>query len=303
MEVLNGIIDWHVRGTRFGIHVNDRGLLECGEPGSQLTWMDAKVGDYVVTPRKGMPVEVQALWYNALRIMEGFAVQLQDANAEERFSRMAERAKASFKDLFWNESAGCLFDVVDGEDKDESIRPNQMFAVSLTHPILTGDRALRVIERVERDLLTPVGLRSLARNQRAYRPRYGGDSWTRDTGYHQGTVWSWLLGPFITGYLKVKNYSDPAKEKARQWLRTFEGHLLDAGVGQVSEIFDADSPHQPRGCIAQAWSVGEILRATVEDVLQIRPKFEFQNACILASASVRADQVAHRLEEFTQPRE
>jgi glycogen debranching enzyme len=265
--------------------------------------MDAKVGDYVVTPRKGMPVEVQALWYNALRIMEGFAVQLQDANAEERFSRMAERAKASFNDLFWNESAGCLFDVVDGEDKDESIRPNQMLAVSLTHPILTGDRALRVIERVERDLLTPVGLRSLARNQRAYRPRYGGDSWTRDTGYHQGTVWSWLLGPFITGYLKVKNYSDPAKEKARQWLRTFEGHLLDAGVGQVSEIFDADSPHQPRGCIAQAWSVGEILRATVEDVLQIRPKFEFQNACILASASVRADQVAHRLEEFTQPRE
>ena len=130
MEVLNGIIDWHVRGTRFGIHLNDCGLLEAGEPRSQLTWMDAKVGEYAVTPRKGMPVEVQALWYNALRIMEGFAVQLQDAKAEERFNRMAERAKASFNDLFWNQNAGCLFDLVDGEDKDESMRPNQIFAVS-----------------------------------------------------------------------------------------------------------------------------------------------------------------------------
>lgn len=140
------------------------------------------------------------------------------------------------------------------------------------------------MERIERDLLTPVGLLSLARNEHAYHPCYGGDPWTRDTGYHQGTVWSWLLGPFITGYIKVNNYSDPAKDNARQWLHAFEGHLLHAGLGQVSEIFDADSPHEPRGCIAQAWSVGEILRATVEDVLQIRPKFEARNARTLPSA-------------------
>ena len=157
LEVLKSIIDWHVRGTRFGIRMNDRGLIECGEPGSQLTWMDAKIGGHAVTPRKGMPVEIQALWYNALRTMEDFAARRNDTAATQRFSEMAERAKQSFGELFWNESAGCLFDVVDGEMRDASIRPNQIFAVSLTHPILTGERAARVMERVERDLLTPRG--------------------------------------------------------------------------------------------------------------------------------------------------
>ena len=264
LEVLKSIIDWHVRGTRFGIRMNDRGLIECGEPGSQLTWMDAKIGGYVVTPRKGMPVEIQALWYNALRTMEDFAAQLHDTAAKQRFSAMAERAKQSFGELFWNESAGCLFDVIDGEMRDASIRPNQIFAVSLTHPILTGKRAVRVMERVERDLLTPRGLRSLAKDDPQYRPRYEGSPWDRDTAYHQGTVWSWLLGPFVTGYLKAHEYSAPAREKADKWLQGLAKHLREAGLGQISEIFDADAPHMPRGCIAQAWSVAEILRATVE---------------------------------------
>jgi predicted glycogen debranching enzyme len=270
-EVLKRIVDWHLRGTRFGIHVNERGLLECGEPGSQLTWMDAKIGDYTVTPRQGMPVEVQALWYNALRIMEEFAVRLNDAVGARRFGEMAERAKESFDELFWNEGAGCLFDVVNGEMRDASIRPNQIFAVSLTHPILTGERAVRVLERVERDLLTPRGLRTLSKDDPQYRGRYEGNSWSRDTAYHQGTVWAWLLGPFVTGYLRTHEYSTAARDKAGAWLRGFEEHLREAGLGQVSEIFDADAPQAPRGAIAQAWSVAEILRALAEDVLLQRP--------------------------------
>jgi glycogen debranching enzyme len=271
LEVMTSIIDWHLRGTRFDIHVNERGLLECGEPGSQLTWMDAKVGDYAVTPRKGMPVEIQALWYNALRTMESLASDLKDTEVAQRYRQMAEHAKQSFHDLFWNESEGCLYDVIDGEMRDGSIRPNQVFAVSLTYPILTGERALRVMERIERDLLTPYGLRSLARNDSRYRPQYGGNPWSRDTAYHQGTVWSWLWGPFVTAFLRVHEYSAPAREKARNWLGSLHEHLSDAGLGQVSEIFDADAPHHPQGCVAQAWSVGEILRAIVEDVLRIKP--------------------------------
>ncbi|HEY3455093.1 MAG TPA: amylo-alpha-1,6-glucosidase [Bryobacteraceae bacterium] len=270
-DVLNSIIDWHLRGTRFCIHVNDRGLLECGEPGSHLTWMDVKIGDYAVTPRKGMPVEIEALWYNALCTMEDFAVRRNDAAASQKFGAMAARAKESFDELFWNEGAGCLFDVVDGEIRDASIRPNQIFSVSLTHPILTGERAARVLERVERDLLTPRGLRSLSKDDPQYRPHYQGPPWDRDNAYHQGTVWSWLLGPFVTSYLRVHDHSAPAREKAEAWLRGFEEHLREAGLGQISEIFDGDAPHTPRGCIAQAWSVGEILRALVEDVLGQRP--------------------------------
>jgi predicted glycogen debranching enzyme len=264
LEVLESIVDWHLRGTRFGIRMNDRGLIECGVAGSQLTWMDVKIGDYVVTPRKGMPVEIQALWYNALRTMEDFAVRRNDAAATQRFSEMAERAKRSFDDLFWNESAGCLFDVVDGEIRDASIRPNQVFAVSLTYPILTGERAVRVMEHVERDLLTPRGLRTLAKDDPQYRPHYEGSPWDRDNAYHQGTVWAWLLGPFVTGYLKAYEYSAVAREKADKWLRGLADHLLEVGLGQISEIFDGDAPHTPRGCIAQAWSVAETLRAMVE---------------------------------------
>ena len=256
LGVLSGIVDWHIRGTRFGIRMNDRGLIECGE---QLTWMDAKIGDYAVTPRKGMPVEIQALWYNALRTME-------DLEPSGRFSAMAETAKQSFDELFWNEATGCLYDLIDGDTRDASIRPNQIFAVSLTHPLVTGERARRVVERVERDLLTPRGLRSLAPSDPHYRPRYEGDPWSRDTAYHQGTVWAWLFGPFITAYLRVHENCPSAREQAKKWLYGFEDHLREAGLGQISEIFDGDPPYTPRGCIAQAWSVAEILRAVIEDL-------------------------------------
>jgi predicted glycogen debranching enzyme len=268
LEVLTGIVDWHIRGTRFGIHVNDRGLLECGEPGCQLTWMDAKVGDYVVTPRQGMPVEIQALWYNALRTMESLAVHLNDTASAKRYCEMAGRAQQAF-DLFWNADAGCLYDVIDGDRRDGSIRPNQILALSLTYPILTGERARHVVERVERDLLTPRGLRSLAAGDSRYRSRYEGNPWSRDTAYHQGTVWSWLLGPFITAYLRVNQHSVPARAKANEWLGGIQDHLLEAGLGQISEIFDADAPHTPRGCIAQAWSIGEILRAAIASTADV----------------------------------
>ena len=268
---LTDIIDWHVRGTRFGIRVVQDGLLASGEAGVQLTWMDAKVGDWVVTPRYGKAVEIQALWYNALRVMEHLAHRFGDKPGEKRYGEMAALANGSFNRVFWNEAAGCLYDVVNGDARDASIRPNQIFAVSLPHTMLSQEKAKRVVGVVERDLLTPYGLRSLAPNEPQYRGRYEGDQWSRDGAYHQGTVWTWLIGPFITAYMKVNGRTTKARQKAAQWLAGFGTHLSDAGLGQVSEIFDGDTPHQPRGCIAQAWSVAELLRAAVEDVLGARP--------------------------------
>jgi len=184
---------------------------------------------------------------------------------------MAALAARSFNRLFWNEAAGCLYDVVNGDARDGSIRPNQIFAVSLSHTMLSREKAKLVVEVVERDLLTPYGLRSLAPSDPQYRGRYQGDQWSRDGAYHQGTVWPWLMGPFITAYMKVKGRTKKGREKAVQWLAPFREHLSDAGLGQVSEIFDGDAPHRPRGCIAQAWSVAELLRAAAEDVLNVRP--------------------------------
>jgi predicted glycogen debranching enzyme len=270
-DVLADIIAWHVRGTRYGIRMDDDGLLASGEPGVQLTWMDAKVGDWVVTPRHGKPVEIQALWYNALRIMEHLAHEFGDEEREEQYSEMAARAHRSFNRLFWNEAAGCLYDVVNGDARDGSIRPNQIFAVSLSHTMLSREKAKRVVEVVERELLTPYGLRSLAANDPQYRGRYEGGPWNRDGVYHQGTVWAWLMGPFITAYIKVNRRTKKSREQAAQWLTGFREHLSDAGLGQVSEIFDGDAPHQPRGCVAQAWSVAELLRAAVEDVFELKP--------------------------------
>ncbi|MGH9835237.1 MAG: amylo-alpha-1,6-glucosidase [Blastocatellia bacterium] len=263
-DVLVDIINWHERGTRYQIHVDEDGLLFAGEPGVQLTWMDAKIGDWVVTPRIGKPVEIQALWYNALRAMEEFANRFGDGANAERFGSIAARAKESFNQQFWNEAMGCLYDVVDGEVGNGSIRPNQIFAVSLRHTMLDDERAKRVVEVVERELLTPVGLRSLAANDPQYIGRYGGDMRSRDGAYHQGTVWAWLIGPFISAYLKVNGNGKAARKQARVWLAGFGEHLYDACLGQVSEIFDGDAPHAPRGCVAQAWSVAEILRAAVE---------------------------------------
>lgn len=258
------IINWHERGTRYRIHVDGDGLLFADEPGAQLTWMDAKIGDWVVTPRCGKPVEIQALWHNALRSMQEFACRFSDTPNCERFAAMAARAKEGFNRQFWNEEAGCLYDVVDGEDRDGSIRPNQIFAASLPYTMLDEKKARRVVEVVERELLTPVGLRSLAASDRRYGGKYEGDMRSRDASYHQGAVWAWLIGPFIRAYLKVNGNKRAARRQAKTWLAGFSGHLLDAGLGQVSEIFDGDAPHAPRGCVAQAWSVAEILRVAVE---------------------------------------
>lgn len=270
--VLVEIIDWHERGTRYGIRVDDDGLLAAGEPGVQLTWMDAKVGDWVVTPRHGKAVEIQALWYNALRVMEHLAHKFGNEARERHYSQMAARAAQSLNQQFWNEDAGCLFDVVDGATRDGSIRPNQILAVSLSHSMLPRERAEQVVKVVARDLLTPYGLRSLAPQDAQYRGRYEGGSAQRDALYHQGTVWAWLMGPFITAYRKV-NGNKQGHQQARQWLEGFCAHLREAGLGQVAEIFDGDAPHQPRGCIAQAWSVAELLRAASEDVFDLRPTY------------------------------
>ncbi|HEX8652675.1 MAG TPA: amylo-alpha-1,6-glucosidase [Pyrinomonadaceae bacterium] len=264
-DVLTGIIDWHMRGTRYNIRVDADGLLASGEEGLQLTWMDAKIGDLVVTPRRGKPVEIQALWYNALCVMEHLARQFNDAARRKLYEEMAAHALRNFDPLFWNEAAGCLYDVIDEEGRDPSIRPNQIFAVSLPFTMLTRERARRVLEVVERDLLTPYGLRSLAPSDPRYRATYEGDAFSRDTAYHQGTVWGWLMGPFITAYIKIHGRTPVALERVALWLAPFQKHLHEAGLGQVSEIFDGDAPHSPRGCIAQAWSVAELLRVASND--------------------------------------
>ena len=260
-DMLTDIIDWHVRGTRYGIKVDDDGLLTAGEPGMQLTWMDARVGAWMVTPRHGKPVEIQALWYNALRIMAHLAQTFGDMANQQRYATMATRAHANFNRLFWHEAADCLYDVINGAERDGAMRPNQIFAVSLPYTMLSATRAQRVVAVVERDLLTPYGLRSLAPYDPQYRGRCTGEPASRDSSYHQGTVWAWLMGPFITAYLKVHGATSQGRQQAAQWLSGFRQHLSDAGLGQVSEIFDGDPPHQPRGCIAQAWSVAELLRA------------------------------------------
>jgi len=264
--VLADVVHWHVKGTRYQIHVDDDGLLFSGEPGVQLTWMDAKVGDRVVTPRYGKPVEIQALWYNALRVMEHLASRFKEPNAHE-YSAMADKAFASFNELFWNEQTGCLYDVVNGENRDASIRPNQVIAISLTNTMLSKDRAVSVLGVVERELLTPRGLRTLSPADPNYIGRYEGGPSSRDDAYHQGTVWPWLIGPYITAY--TRTFGKKAGRKfASAWFDNFQEHLHEACLGQVSEIFDGDLPHTPRGCVGQAWSVAELLRAIIEDVNQ-----------------------------------
>ncbi len=271
-RVLADIIEWHVRGTRHGIKVDAGGLLNSGAPGLQLTWMDAKVGDWVVTPRRGKPVEIQALWYNALRVMESLAVRFGDAAGRGRYGDMAGFAKSNFNRLFWNDSAACLYDVVDDGPPDASIRPNQILAVSLHHSMLSPERAEAVVNAVQRELLTPYGLRTLSPSDPRYTRHYGGDAYSRDSAYHQGTVWPWLLGPFIAAYVRVHNGSSDSRRQAAKWLEPLQQHLSVAGLGHISEVFDAEPPFTPGGCFAQAWSVAELLRAAVEDVGIARPE-------------------------------
>ncbi len=259
LPIVRQIIDAHIAGTRYGIGVDAAdGLLRAGEPGVQLTWMDAKVGDWVVTPRIGKPVEINALWYNALCIAARLTAP-DDAKTAAHYDALADRARASFVRRFVRDDGRGLADVVDGPDvagDDLSIRPNQIFAVSLPHPLLDGDQAKDVVDTVARELLTTIGLRSLSRDDPSYRGAYGGDPLSRDGAYHQGTVWPWLLGPFAEAHHRV--YGDAAVALA--FLRPLAHHLADAGLGTISEIADGDPPHTPRGCIAQAWSVAETLR-------------------------------------------
>ncbi|MBD2597941.1 amylo-alpha-1,6-glucosidase [Nostoc spongiaeforme FACHB-130] len=254
--VLADIIYWHCRGTRYGIHLDPTdGLLYAGVTGTQLTWMDAKVGDWVVTPRIGKPVEVNALWYNALRTMAKFARQL--GKPHQEYEAMADRALARFS-RFWNEALGYCYDVIDSPDGDDgALRPNQIFAVSLPESPLTPAQQKGVVEVCGRMLLTSHGLRSLSPSHPQYQGIYGGNQYRRDGAYHQGTVWGWLLGPFVLAHLRV--YKNP--QQARQFLEPMANHLTASGVGSLSEIFDGDAPMTPRGCTAQAWTVAEVLRA------------------------------------------
>ena len=254
------IVDRHRRGARHAIRVDaDDGLLYAGEPGVQLTWMDAKVGDWVVTPRIGKPVEVNALWHNALRVLADLAHRLGAAEDHARYRAAAEQAADSFRRRFWYPAGGYLHDVIDGPEggPDHRLRPNQIFAVSLPFPLLADVQAKSVVDVCGRRLWTSYGLRSLAPADPAYVGRYGGGPAERDAGYHQGTVWGWLLGPFATAHYRV--YRDPAA--TRGILAPLKDHLADAGLGSISEVFDGDPPHLPGGCVAQAWSVAEVLRA------------------------------------------
>ena len=261
------ILDGYRRGTRYGIHLADDGLIAGGVPGSQLTWMDAKVGDWVVTPRHGKPVEIQALWVRALEVGEALATTFGEPAVAVQCRQNRKRATASFMQRFWYEAGGYLYDVIDGPEGDDgSLRPNQLYALSLVDGLVPRERAQQILRVVHDQLLTPVGLRTLSPRDSRYRPQYEGDVVERDGAYHQGTVWPFLLGPFVTAWLKVFGNSAKTRAQARSFLDGVGAHLQDACLGQVSEIFDADSPHAPRGCPAQAWSVAEPLRALIEDL-------------------------------------
>lgn len=256
-EKLADIIAWHLRGTRFQIHVDTDGLLFAGEAGSQITWMDAKADGIAVTPRIGKPVEIQALWFNALKTMANFAQIFGDDSERSLYNSMAEMARYSFNQLFWNEDEECLFDVVSNGERDASVRPNQIFAVSLPFSMVDSVRAKKIVEKVEKELLTPLGLRSLSPKDRNYHLKYSGSPSERDSAYHQGTVWAWLIGAFVDAYRKVFPSDE---QKIKQIVENFKAHLSEGCVGQISEIFDAEEPHLPRGCFAQAWSVAEVIR-------------------------------------------
>jgi predicted glycogen debranching enzyme len=264
---VRAILDGYRQGTRYGIRMDGDGLITGGAPGTQLTWMDAKMGDWVVTPRRGKPVEIQALWVRALAVGEELAGRFGDAAYGKRCEDDRIRAIMSFRARFWHEQGGYLYDVVDGEHGDDaSLRPNQIYAVALPGELLDAKQAARVVEVVKERLLTPVGLRTLAPGDPQYKPRYEGGVHSRDGAYHQGTVWPFLIGPFVAAWVKVHGGTSDSRRQARGFLDGLDAHMNDACLGQVSEIFDADAPHLPRGCFAQAWSVAEPLRALIEDI-------------------------------------
>jgi len=260
---LKKIIRYHLEGTDFGIGVDPKdGLLRQGAAGYQLTWMDAKVDDWVVTPRRGKAVEINALWYNALCYLSEWLRREGELTKAEEMREHAEQCRDSFQKRFWYEQGGYLYDVVDGEHGDDpALRPNQMFAISLDHPILDRDKWAPVMQCVQRELLTPVGLRSLSPHDKDYKAKYFGNLRDRDAAYHQGTVWPWLIGPFIDSWLKLH---DDELDRAEGFLSGFDERLSSNAIGSIGEIFDAEAPYTHRGCVAQAWSVAEVLRSHVK---------------------------------------
>jgi predicted glycogen debranching enzyme len=270
-ETLKTIIENYARGTTFNINVDSDGLLHHG---SQLTWMDAAIDGQPVTPRAGKAVEVQALWYNALKIMELLANRFKEKDEAERYDKIAEKTRKSFVEKFWNPENNYLFDVISEHSKDDSLRPNQIIAVALDFTMLDNTKNEKIVDVVSRELLTSYGLRTLARNDPKYVGVYAGDRRSRDNAYHNGTVWPWLLGSFTTAFLKTKGSVDYRREHALKnfLLPLFTEQSFKAGLGTISEIFDGEPPHTPRGCVSQAWSVAEPFRAYVEEVMQIKPK-------------------------------
>ena len=272
---LKSIVEWHTKGTSFDIRVDTDGLVSHG---SRLTWMDAAVDGRAVTPREGKAVEIQGLWYNALKTLELLAAQFNEDNSAEEYASMATKAQASFVAQFWNEEKKCLRDVVARTGQDDSNRPNQIIVVALDFNMLDADKSKSVVDCVQRELLTEFGLRTLPKNDPRYRGVYDGDRRKRDEAYHNGTVWPWLLGPFATAFLKVNGSHDFRREYALKnfLLPLFTKKTSDICLGTIGEIFDGDVPHESKGCVAQAWSVAEPLRAYVEDVLQLKPKYTDQ---------------------------
>lgn len=264
---MSEIVDSYVRGLDESVRVDEDGLVWS----DRATWMDVKVGDKMVTPRQGKAVEINALWYNALRAMGTIAEQ---SDRVFEFVGLADKVRKNFLAEFWNKNRRCLYDVVGGDSRDQRVRPNQILAVSLPFPVVVGPQAEEIVSAVQEKLLTPYGLRSLEKDDPSYKGVYKGNVIERDLAYHQGTVWSWLIGPFVTAFLRVHKQPGSREQAARFLQRLTSDHLTEAGIGTVSEIFDGDEPHAPRGCISQAWSVAEILRVHVEDIEGRRPPFE-----------------------------
>jgi len=262
-------IQCYIEGTKHNIHVDKKDfLLIQGEPGVQLTWMDAKVNDWVVTPRHGKAVEINGLWYNALMIMAEFAQELDKKDDSKKYRNYAKKVEQNFMDRFWNNEKNCLIDCINENRIDTSIRPNQVVVLSLPFNPVPEGNSRAVLKVVKEKLLTPYGLRTLSPEESDYKNIYEGDPMSRDSAYHQGTVWAWLLGPFISAYAKYFRHQPEFREEILSFLDAFPDHMFCAGLGTISEIFDGDSPHLPKGAISQAWSVAEILRVLFEDVLE-----------------------------------
>jgi predicted glycogen debranching enzyme len=260
LPACRSIMRRYADGTRFDIHADSDHLLTGGSIDTQLTWMDAKLGQEVITSRYGKAVEINALWHSAHGILARRMRSI-DQHQAESYAQLADKIAESFRQTFWNDRFGWLNDVVNDRGVDASLRPNQLLAVSLPYSPLRGDQQRAVVDVCREKLLTPFGLRTLSPDDPRYRRRYGGCSESRERAYHQGTVWAWLIGPFIEAWLKTAENPDDAVTQARSWLAAFDGHLNRAGLGQISEIFDGHEPHTPRGCFAQAWSIAEVLRA------------------------------------------